>query len=110
MRYNVEEALERCKDQIPENELIAYPLRMFYKETGACGDDVWLRMDASGIYEARCKVYIMGECNNPTGPENPFADDFYDNYAKGRATTRQKAIELMIQDIDKLADMLWETP
>lgn len=61
-------------------------------------------------FEARVGVAIMGSTNRPTEDlrtANPFDEDFQDNYAVGKGSTRQEAIEALKRDIKEMSQTLF---
>ncbi len=63
-------------------------------------------------WEARCGIAIMGatnmdeheyaRCNN-----NPFHEEFFDNFAEGKGKTEQEALDALKADMNSMAEGLW---
>lgn len=90
---------QTCRNPAPANELLPYEL----------DNGIWIRKDASGIYEAR-----IGWGNDFAPPrgwdrENPFADRYAFNYFAGRGLTREIAMRVMFREAKSLWETLWPT-
>lgn len=98
---------ELCdKTPIPDSEHVQYQMAGTAYFLGVAGDAVWMRKGADGIYEARMAVAILGTSGD-SDVDDPFSDRFHDNYVHGRATTREKAIELMLKQQHEISESLW---
>jgi len=73
---------------------------------------VHVKKHESGIFEARCGFSLMGE-TNMTSEEfaacgnDPFNENFFDNYAIGKGDNQEQAITQLKANMKACADSLW---
>ena len=58
------------------------------------------------VWEARVGVAIMGHFRD-SKCDDPFSDDFEENYAQGRGMTKEDAVRSMWDSMRSMADSLW---
>lgn len=63
-------------------------------------------------YEVRVGIAILGmsDMNDDEMREarfDPFHENWHDNYASGKGSTKDEAVENMHKDIKEIADSLW---
>jgi len=56
-------------------------------------------------YEARVGVAIFGQSHNQT--DNPFDENFRDNYVSGKGMTEEKCMEELHKELANLSESLW---
>lgn len=63
------------------------------------------RKDFPIKYIARCGIALFGHSNNET--ENPFDENFHDNYVEGKGYTKEIAINKMKENYKEIGNSLW---
>ena len=73
--------------------------------------DVVTRQNSNGTWEARVGVSMIGTTNMEWEDieriNNPFSDEWEDNFARGTGATEAEAIDALKKDVQSLADSLW---
>jgi hypothetical protein len=57
-------------------------------------------------YIVRVGIAIFGSRNNPKG-ENPFDEDFHDNYVEGKGYSEAAALRDLTRNYNELLESLW---
>jgi len=78
---------------------VAGTTEVFVKKTPSTCQDFLYK------YEVRMGVAIMGSSDHQT--DNPFDEDFHDNYAEGKGYTLEVALRKLKESIKFIQDSLW---
>lgn len=59
-------------------------------------------------FEVRMGIALFGCCNDERQSDNPFHEDFNDNFVRGEGSTEEEAVANLCKEVCSTANSLWE--